>query len=180
MSDAMDAAPPDSSQVPVGAPAMMDDWQRLPQRAKRVAMIAGALVGLIPVLPLSLVLGSVLDHPLLTSWWIGAVLVLVLPVLGALAAGWRWRRTLWKLDGIGLQVRRGVFWQDEILVPRSRVQHLDIERGPLERRFGLATLIVHTAGTRQHALRQSGLEDADAVALRDALVPDSTRHDDAL
>ena len=60
------------------------------------------------------------------------------------------------------------------------MQHLDIERGPIERHFGLATLIVHTAGTRQHALRQSGLLDAEAVALRDALVPASGRHDDVL
>jgi membrane protein YdbS with pleckstrin-like domain len=65
-------------------------------------------------------------------------------------------------------------------VPRSRVQHLDIERGPIERHFGLATLILHTAGTRRQAIRQSGLPDADAVALRDALVPASDRHDDVL
>ena len=67
-----------------------------------------------------------------------------------------------------------------MLVPRTRVQHLDIERGPIERHYELASLVVHTAGTRQHALRIAGLPDADAVALRDALVPDSSRHDDVL
>ena len=80
---------------------------------------------------------------------------------------------------MGLTIR-GQFWRREILVPRSRVQHLDIERGPIERHFGLATLIVHTAGTRLHALRQPGFLDADAVALRDALVPASARNDDVV
>ena len=57
---------------------------------------------------------------------------------------------------------------------------LDLERGPIERRFGLATLVVHTAGTRMNALRQHGFLDADAVALRDALLPEPDAHDDAL
>jgi membrane protein YdbS with pleckstrin-like domain len=60
------------------------------------------------------------------------------------------------------------------------VQHIDIERGPIERRFGLATLVVHTAGTRLNALRQSGFVDADAVALRDALLPEAASGDDEL
>jgi membrane protein YdbS with pleckstrin-like domain len=101
-------------------------------------------------------------------------------VLGAWLGRLRWKRTRWKLDAIGLHVRRGLFWHTEVLVPRSRVQHLDIERGPLERQFALGTLIVHTAGTQTHALRLSGLDDADAVALRDALIPDAARHVDAL
>ncbi|MBC7656214.1 MAG: PH domain-containing protein, partial [Frankiaceae bacterium] len=92
----------------------------------------------------------------------------------------RWKFTFWKLDETGLHVKRGRLWRKEILVPRSRVQHLDIERGPIERHFGLATLTVHTAGTRLHALRQPGFLDADAVALRDALVPASARNDDVV
>ena len=85
---------------------------------------------------------------------------------------------------IGRHVRRQVYANRAepraLLVPRSRVQHLDIERGPIERRFGLATLVVHTAGTRLHALRQPGLLAADALALRDALLPEADRDDDTL
>jgi membrane protein YdbS with pleckstrin-like domain len=118
------------------------------------------------------------------AWWQGVLAMLMLwlglGALGAWIAYRRWKSSAWKLDGTGLHFRRGRAWRKEVLVPRSRVQHLDIERGPIERRYGLATLIVHTAGTRQHALRIAGLEDADAVALRDALVPDASRHDDVL
>jgi membrane protein YdbS with pleckstrin-like domain len=102
----------------------------------------------------------------------------LMAVAGALLGRAKWRRTHWRLDGRGLQVSRGLVWHSDVLVPRSRVQHLDIERGPIERHFGLATLVVHTAGTRLHALRQAGFADADAVALRDALLPEAQRDDD--
>ena len=48
-------------------------------------------------------------------------------------------------------------------------QHLDLKRGPLERAFGLATLVIHTAGTRMAAVSVSGLRGEDAERLRDRL-----------
>lgn len=120
----------------------------------------------------------------LDGWLPRVSLILVALVAMALAGAWlgraRWRRTRWKLDAQGFHVRRGWLWRTEILVPRTRVQHLDIERGPIERHFGLATLVVHTAGSQTAALQQAGLADADAVALRDALIPAASRDGDAL
>jgi membrane protein YdbS with pleckstrin-like domain len=162
-----------------------EQWRPLPPAAATTAMFGGTALGLLLGAGLAFFVG----WPLLTkgldlAWWQGllamAALWLLLGALGAWIAYRRWKSSAWKLDGTGLHFRRGRAWRKEMLVPRSRVQHLDIERGPIERRYGLATLIVHTAGTRQHALRVGGLEDADAVALRDALVPDAGRHDDVL
>lgn len=156
------------------------DWQPLATAARRVgtgvAVFWGLFVGLVATVPLAVAL----DVGLAAKIGIGLV-ALALPALvfGTWARA-RWRRTHWRLDEGGLRVRRGVIWHKEILVPRSRVQHLDLERGPIERHFGMATLVVHTAGTRMHALRQSGFLDDDAVALRDALLPETDRHDDSL
>ena len=155
------------------------EWQPLPPRASTVA----AIVGSFTAIPFCIGIG-VLGTAVLDGWpaRLGAVLAIFVLVggLGALVGRARARRTHWLLDDRGLQVRRGLVWKHELLVPRSRVQHLDIERGPIERRFGLATLVVHTAGTRLHALRQPGLRDADALALRDALLPEADRDDDSL
>ena len=49
------------------------------------------------------------------------------------------------------------------------MQHLDIRRGPVERRFGLATLVIHTAGTRHNAVATAGLDADEAERLRDHL-----------
>lgn len=164
------------------APAFLadDGWQALPPAARRVAGISGALAGLLVGTLVAVPVAVALDAGLAMKLTLGAVLWLALPVLALAWARVRWRRTRWRLNERGLQVRRGVVFRKEVLVPRSRVQHLDLERGPIERHFGLATLVVHTAGTRMHALRQSGFLDADAVALRDALLPEADRHDDSL
>jgi membrane protein YdbS with pleckstrin-like domain len=160
-------------------PAATADWQPLPEAARRVFGIVGGLTAL----PVGL--GLVVPTFLLIPGWPARAAVALLAVAAVVAVGTvlgrvRWGRTSWRLDTRGLQVRRGLVWRSEVLVPRSRVQHLDLERGPIERRHGLATLVVHTAGTRLYALRQSGFVDADAVALRDALLPEATRHDDAV
>lgn len=179
---------PAAAEPAPGAPAAtlsVPDWQRLPEAAAQLGMAGGLLRGLIAGIALSMILSfplRVLHESISLGAWIGILALLVLAACGfGVWLGYRgWKFSAWKLDATGLHVRRGRWWQREVLVPRSRVQHLDIERGPIERNFGLATLVVHTAGSRVHALRQPGFADADAVALRDALVPDSARHDDVL
>lgn len=93
----------------------------------------------------------------------------------AFVAGWRLgdarhRATQFAFDASGLRIRRGLWWRTQTLVPRSRVQHTDIAHGPLDRRLGLATLKVYTAGTRLAQITLAGLPEARAVELRDALV----------
>lgn len=160
-------------------------WRSLAPAARTVRSVGGAIGGIILSIPVAgllvaLLVGGLGIGPLVG----GASAVLAAMIAGAGLGAWlgrmRWHRTRWRLDDIGLHVRRGLLWHTQVLVPRSRVQHLDIERGPIERQFRVATLIVHTAGTDTHALRLSGLDDDDAVSLRDALIPDAIRHADAL
>jgi membrane protein YdbS with pleckstrin-like domain len=109
-----------------------------------------------------------------------ARLVLLAGLLGGLvvlllAAAWlhpplQYRHLSWRLSSDGLEIRRGVWFRHEIRVPRARVQHTDVERGPIERRFELATLVVHTAGHRDSEIRLEGLEHATALAVRDYLL----------
>lgn len=167
----------------LGAPSASagdDGWRRLAPAARTTRAIASAIAGSVLAIPAALVLITILGRGIFVALLALPTLVLLGATFGAWFGMMRWRRTTWKLDDVGLRVRRGVIWHAEILVPRSRVQHLDLERGPLERQFGLATLVVHTAGTQTSALRQSGFEEPDATALRDALIPDPTRYGDAL
>lgn len=82
----------------------------------------------------------------------------------------RYRYTSYRVDPQGLRIRRGVLWRSEISIPRSRVQHTDVSRGPVERGFDLATLIVHTAGTENASISLGGLRMARAHAIRDYLI----------
>lgn len=79
---------------------------------------------------------------------------------------WRYR-----VDADGIRIWSGVIWRQAVAVPRSRVQHIDVSQGPLERSYGLATLSIHTAGTRYSKVDLPGLDHAVALALRDSLLP---------
>ena len=68
-----------------------------------------------------------------------------------------------------LHVQHGLWVRDHTVVPFGRVQHIDVTQGPLERRFGLGTLILHTAGTRSSAVELPGLAFEEAGRMRDAI-----------
>ena len=85
------------------------------------------------------------------------------------AISYRYRR--YRLDRTGIEIWAGVVWRQVIAVPRSRVQHIDVSQGPIERAYGLATLSIHTAGTEYSKVDLPGLDHAIALAVRDSLLP---------
>ncbi len=159
---------------------MIDDagWQPLPPRARTMFLLThvagwGALA--IPALVL-------VDRLLRWPWPALPVTIaalVLLPAWGLWLALRRYRHTRWLLDDTGFGYRRGRMWQVETRVPRTRVQHVDLKHGPLERRFRLATLVVHTAGTRDSAVAVAGLDAEEAARLRDQLARQVDDDDDA-
>lgn len=164
--------------LPPAAATTDGHWQPLPARG---ALFAAIGAGLTLAIALALA-GGVLALVVRSQHWL--LIALTGAVTGLLWGGWfGWRRhrlTYWRLDEQALGVRRGHLWQSESHVPVSRVQHLDLRRGPLERAAGLATLIVHTAGTRLNTVAIAGLDQADAGRLRDRLARQLDHDDDAL
>ncbi len=70
----------------------------------------------------------------------------------------------------GLRYRHGVWWQSEVFIPAARVQHTEVNQGPIARRFGIGRLKVFTAAVQLGALEIDGLAYADALLLRDRLL----------
>ncbi len=85
----------------------------------------------------------------------------------AIAFGHTWYR----VDDTGLEIKQGVYWRTITNVPRSRIQHTDVSQGPLERRHGLGTLVVYTAGTQHSEVKLYGLEFSIAQRIRTHLLP---------
>ena len=82
-----------------------------------------------------------------------------------------YRHTSYRVDDQGIEIRKGVYWRVVINVPRSRVQHIDVSQGPIERRFGLGTLVIYTAGTEHAKVELEGLEHGRALRIREHLLP---------
>lgn len=154
------------------------EWHALEPSAKNLMTGFAAWPFLIPIIPI-----SILSTAVMPGWW-GLSITLpaaMLLIWFGLGIGYNhWFYTRWRLDDNGFRLRKGKWWQKEIFVPRSRVQHLDIHNGPMERKRNLATLVIHTAGTQSHALKQGGFSLEDATMLRDALIPETRRDDNAL
>lgn len=63
--------------------------------------------------------------------------------------------------------RSGIWWRKTIMLPRNRVQHIELSSGPLQRKFGLASLKFYTAGGAAIDLQIDGLSQQQARDLRD-------------
>jgi membrane protein YdbS with pleckstrin-like domain len=81
----------------------------------------------------------------------------------------RYQARGYQLGGDRLRVVRGLLFRSDTVVPFGRVQHIDVQQGPLERAYGLATLVLHTAGTHNASVALPGLGHDDAVAMREEI-----------
>jgi uncharacterized protein len=68
-----------------------------------------------------------------------------------------------------LRISRGYLFYSDTVVPFGRIQHMDVDQGPIERRYDLATFSAHTAGTHGSTITLPGLKHADALALRERI-----------
>lgn len=125
--------------------------------------------------------------------WIAAV-TLGLPILGGVALAVFIHPWLWVIPGVcagllgwllwlirrqvpalgyaelgdELAVRRGIMFRRLTLVPYGRMQYIEVDSGPLARKYGIATVTLHTASAASDA-EIPGLPEAEATRLRDRL-----------
>jgi membrane protein YdbS with pleckstrin-like domain len=139
------------------------DWRPVSPRLATVRLLVLGVVGA-PVL-----LASVLLAVLVWSWlWL---LVAVVLLALAAAAGVVVRQVpaiTWAEGGEELVIRRGRLFRTLVSVPYGRLQFVDVQSGPLQRRFGMATVELHTASPGSGA-QIPGLPTAEAEALRTRL-----------
>ncbi|MFJ1564753.1 PH domain-containing protein [Streptomyces erythrochromogenes] len=87
---------------------------------------------------------------------------------GWVLIGRNWRSWRYAERPDDLLISRGVLWREQTVVPYGRMQLVEVTSGPLERRFGLASLQLHTAAAATDA-RIPGLVPTEAERLRDRL-----------
>ena len=116
-----------------------------------VAVVGGARFGLVPTIILS-----------------GFFLVFQLG-LGLIWPALAWRRHRYSVREHDLLVEKGVLFRHTVSVPLGRIQHVDTRQGPMERWLGLSSLVVYTAAGLNADASIPGLEEGDALHLRDVL-----------
>ncbi len=108
--------------------------------------------------------------------------ILVPTVLGALQIAWafiqpeiEYRQWRFEIREDEVDMLHGVIVRTRQVVPMSRIQHVDTERGPIQRRYGLATVKFFTAAGGME-IPQLSTERANAV--RDQIATLAKVHDD--
>jgi uncharacterized protein len=154
-------------------PAPPPDFAPLDPRVVQLWRIAGVIgVGIMLLVALGALLG--LGAALLGGFTKGFLLWLPLAAASGVWAWWfpKRRHQAWgyRINARVLETRSGVWFRVVKLLPLPRLQHVDLHRGPLERASGLASLILHTAGTHEATHVIPGLDADEAVRLRDRLV----------
>ena len=142
------------------------DWQPVSPALARlrhtVLLVAG--VGLLVV--------SVVASLMFSLTWV-LWLPVLLVVLALLVWGWvlvdrnarSWGYAEREED---LYVKRGALFRRLVVVPYGRMQYVDVQAGPLEQAFKVASVHLHTASPGTSA-RIPGLPAAEAARLRDRL-----------
>jgi len=141
------------------------DWVRVSVqlRAMRRVMIGvvGVVVAVLAAVALAIA-GSVLAA-VVTVIVVFAVCAAAFVVVGRNYDSWGYAER-----GADLLVTHGVMWRRLVVVPYGRMQLVDVTAGPIERKFGISTLRLHTASAGTDA-RIHGLTAAEATRLRDRL-----------
>lgn len=81
----------------------------------------------------------------------------------------RWSRWGYAFTDRELHVAHGWLTRVHTVVPVSRVQHIDVSQGPIERSAGVATLSLHTAGAEKNLVVLPGISRQRAEEIRDAI-----------
>lgn len=139
-------------------------WSQVSPRlatARRAVLVVALGLVTLPVVGVAAALGR---------WW---PLLLLLPAV-ALGA-WVWWVVGRQVRAWGyaeseddLLIRKGVLFRSMVVVPYGRMQYVDVQAGPLDRRLGIATVQLHTASAGTDAAIP-GLPPEEAARLRDRL-----------
>lgn len=140
-------AEPDAQPAPLLAPAaaVRQPAHRVSARAKGMWTLE-ALAGVL-VLLAGQVLWWVLDNDPVRSphWVLGSVWLLASAAYVGVMPQWRYRVHRWEATPHAIYTQTGWLRQERRIAPLSRVQTVDLERGPVAQLFSLASVTVTTA-----------------------------------
>jgi uncharacterized protein len=152
--------------------------EHLDPRARTLWRISG-LLGAVPMAAIAVAAAYALVRLELvpTPLAVGAA---ALVVLAAAVGVWPypdllWRHWRYEIGEVEVDLQHGWWTTTRTLIPITRIQHVDTRRGPLQRRFGLASVVLYTAAG---ASEIPALADEVAAEARDRIAALANTNDD--
>ena len=66
--------------------------------------------------------------------------------------------------------KKGLIFRKTTIIPFNRIQHCEVNHGPVDRMFGLASLKIFTAGGQASDLEIPGLKESKAHTIKDYII----------
>ena len=113
-----------------------------------------------------------------TDWWVYLAAGVILGgslIETIVSPAWRYRFWRYEIREDEVDLQHGWFVQKRQLIPMTRIQHVDTRRGPLQRRFGLASVVFFTAAG---SMEIPALSQDVAASVRDRIADLAKVHDD--
>jgi membrane protein YdbS with pleckstrin-like domain len=158
------------------APSDDPPWRRLAPKAV-LCRALGTLVGTVVVAGIATVIALVRSGESDRTRFYMRIAggLAVFGILLALRAAAAARRFRYRVTATTAETLSGVLTRRVRVVPLGRIQHVDLESGPVDRLFGLSSVSAHTAAG-DATVHVNGVRTPDATVLRDLLLR-GRRHD---
>lgn len=136
----------------------------------RTVLRLGVIAVMVPLMIAALAVEAVnAQQQLIPTGIIAGVVMLFAIIMVIRFPNRRYGARGYNMSADRIRVVRGIWWYSDTIVPFGRVQHIDVEQGPIERAFGIATMTLHTAGNHNASVNLPGLEQELAKELREEI-----------
>ncbi len=136
---------------------------------KSALRLQGIIIAIPFLIGALIIEGGLSDEGLLPPGVIAGTVLLLAAFLVFRVPSRRFMARGYNISEDRLRVVRGIWWHSDTVVPFGRVQHIDVDQGPLERFFDIATLTLHTAGNHNSSVQLPGLQKDLANDMREEI-----------
>jgi len=141
-------------------------FEPLHHRYAGLLICESLLVWAIPTIAFTVLLAiGKIESSVLSAPWGFLLPLAVLPVIVAVCQ-LQAKYSGFAVRSHDIHFRSGVIWQKRLALPFNRIQHVEIERNPVERIFGLSTLKFFTAGGGSADMKIPALGEEQATDLK--------------
>ena len=137
---------------------------------KKVRVIGWAIFATIIIGIIITVL--VVGKPEARKWFLitGTPFLSIIVILSFISSYFGFFQMAYALRSRDILFKKGLIFRKTTIIPFNRIQHCEVNHGPIDRMFNLASLKVFTAGGQSSDLEIPGLTDVKAQMIKDYII----------
>jgi len=131
---------------------------------ERVSLLIFQMILLILAVPLFYFIKEIQDHKIII---ITSSIFLILSLLSHISKTLSFKYSGYALRERDLLFRSGWLKRKIRIVVRNRIQHVSVQSGPIERKFGLSSVSIFTAGSSEADFTIKGIKERTAQEIKE-------------